>query len=267
MNINPSQGSVNNYLAPAGGTMHAVTFEGIFDATGQTVDWRQFKIDNFPFQPQGVFIDNSAGTAPLVIVIGPLNWTVSCPAGATTQAQFPAPNGQTATMTGAGQATVVFVDFPVLPAQNLVTIAGITNVAITGQPIGVSVPINDGGIPYDVQEIPTPISAVYGSIAPAATTVTLIPPSANLNLRKAVVTFSGNAVQGVAGTILLTLTLNGNAIYKENVFIPAAGFNENAYQIILDFAKLGLSAGAGNLVVTLASALTAGIVDVNAYFG
>ena len=267
MNITPTTGNVSNYLVPAAGTTHAVTFQGVFDATGQTVDWRQFKIDNFPFQPQGVFIDNTAGTAELVIEILPLNWSVRCPAGSTTQAQFPAPNGQSATMTGAGQATVVFVDFPVLPNQSLVQISGTVNVAITGQPISVSVPINAGGVPYDVQEIPAPVGAVYGTIGAGGTTVTLTPATANLNLRKVVVSFSGNAVQAVAGTILLTLTLNGGIIYKENIYVPSAGISENAYSIMLDFAKLGLPAAAGNLVVTLASALTAGIVDVNAYFG
>jgi hypothetical protein len=108
--------STVNFLVPAGGTTHAVTFNGTFSSVAQYIDWKQFTVDNFPFTPQGVFINNNAGTVPLVITINPIGWVITCPAGESLQTSFPAPNGQTCTITGdpVNPANVIFVDFPVL---------------------------------------------------------------------------------------------------------------------------------------------------------
>jgi hypothetical protein len=122
--MTPSFTELHNYLVPAGGACHGVTFQGLFSSTALLVDWRQFSIDNFPFQPQGAFIDNSQGTSPIIITILPLNYSVSMPAGISGQVQFPAPNGQTCTITGNGQATIVFADFPVMPEKGSTAISG-----------------------------------------------------------------------------------------------------------------------------------------------
>jgi hypothetical protein len=122
--MTPSVTELHNYLVPAGGTCHGVTFQGLFSSTALLVDWRQFTIDNFPFQPQGAFIDNSQGTSQIVITILPLNYSVAMPAGISGQVQFPAPNGQTCTITGNGQATIVFADFPVMPEKGSTAISG-----------------------------------------------------------------------------------------------------------------------------------------------
>ncbi len=115
MSVNPSQFTTTNFLVPAGGTTHAVGFSGGFSSVPYPIDWRQFKIDAFPFQPQGVYIDNTAGTVPCTITILPINWKVVCAAGALLAQSFPAPNGQTATITGdpANNVNVIFVDYPV----------------------------------------------------------------------------------------------------------------------------------------------------------
>src|SRR3989304_1387599 len=113
--MNPTSNNTTNYLVPAAGGTHSVSFKEIFSSSPDFIDWRQFAIDNYPFIPQGVFVDNSAGLSPLVINFQPLNYNVTCPAGGIGQYQFPSVDGQSSSITGGGQASVIFVDFPVLP--------------------------------------------------------------------------------------------------------------------------------------------------------
>lgn len=74
--------------------------------------------DGQPFRPSGVFIDNTQGTAPLIVIINELSYRMACPAGHSLNLSFPAPPDLTATITGEGQATVVFVDIPVMPYRS-----------------------------------------------------------------------------------------------------------------------------------------------------
>lgn len=114
--ITQTQYGTTNFLVPAGGTTHAVGFSGGFTGTPYFVDWRQFKVDAFPFQPQGVYIDNIDGTVPVVMTVQPIGYRVVCPVGVSIARSFPAPNGQTCTITGDPAATttqVIFVDYPV----------------------------------------------------------------------------------------------------------------------------------------------------------
>lgn len=260
--------NLQNYLVPASGQVHGVQYNPVLTATPFVIDWRQFSVDNFPFQPQGVFIDNSQGTGELVITIAPLNWTVRCPAGVHKQAQFPAPNGQTASITGAGQATLIFVDFPVLPDAGEVNIGNTVQVSVVSPDPLPTQPTNlaAGSIPYGVQQVPLAAKAYQATIAPGSTSAT-ITPTANLNLRKLILTLSAEAAQTTAGTDLLTVALNGVTLYKQNVYVPAVGVNNGPETLaVLDFDALGFNAGAGSLVVSLATALTAGDLDINAYF-
>ena len=271
MTISSSVQNAINYLVPSSGGTHAVPIVGVFSAAPYAIDWRQFSIDEFPFQPQGIFIDNSAGVGDLTVTIQPIGWNVTCPSGAVMQSQFPAPDGQTATITGDGQATVVFVDFPVLPNAGAVQILGTPNVNIAGpSPLPVSASVNSGGVPYQNTEVPvtvTPVQSI-GVITGATVTATIVPP-VNTYLRRLIMSFSGNASLAAAGLNTLTVTLNGVTIYIEKVYIAtgASAVVGSLYKIDLDMAKLGLAAGAGDLVVTLGTALSAGELDINAYFG
>lgn len=153
-----SQVPTINYLVPAIGNTHSVTVQGVFSATPFMVDWLQFSQANFKFVPQGCFVDNSQGTSPLVINIVQLNFNVTIGAGVSGQFQFPAPVNCTMNITGNGQASIVFVDFPVLPNAGQVFISGTTDVYITGAnpaaTLGVVVPPNSGGLPYQTQPQP-----------------------------------------------------------------------------------------------------------------
>jgi hypothetical protein len=115
---NVAMQETTNYLVPSSGGTHAVPVEGVLSAAAVELDWRNFNVEGFAFQPQGAYIDNSAGTGPLTLAVfagSTLIWTVVVDTGYVMHANFPAPNGQVHEITGLGQATIVFVDFPVLP--------------------------------------------------------------------------------------------------------------------------------------------------------
>lgn len=271
--MNPAQqGNTTNYLIPAAGSTHYVNYSGVFSATPVTIDWRNYQINNFPFQPQGVFVDNTQGTGELVINIQPIGYNVIIPAGTSAQAQFPAPNGQTMSITGNGQATVIFVDFPVLPNAGQVNIGNTVNVDITGIAAGVTIPvaptINAQGLPYQVVQTPSAGNYGHGSISGAGTSASFTPGTANLNLRKLALSITGNASLAAAGIVTLSVTVNGVAVFSEGIYLPAAaGTNAGeAYTRNLDFDGIALPAAAGNITVTLSSALATGQLDFNSYF-
>lgn len=267
--------NVGNYLVPAAGQTHCAKIQDAFTATPELIDWRNFSVDNFPFSPQGVFVDNSQNTGTLTITILPLNYVVSVPAGAQIQAQFPAPNGQTCTIasTGNGKATCYFVDFPVLPNGSQVSLSGVADVNIASasnaaSPVYVSVPASDGGLPYQSQNIPQNSNYEFVSVAAGSTTANVAPP-ANSNLRRAKLTISANATLAAAATDLITVTLNGVTIFQVSPYIPTAvGNSEGSLaQYDLDFSDVAPNTGAaGTLVVTLTTALATGVVELSAYF-
>lgn len=123
--LNQASGQpTTNYLVPSSGNTNCVPLSGNLNAGPPAVpvnlDWTQFNVESMPFQPQGVWIDNSAGTAELVLQIftkqgGALVWTEKVKAGDVRAFPFPAPNGQFHVITGGGNVSLVFVDFPVLP--------------------------------------------------------------------------------------------------------------------------------------------------------
>lgn len=107
--------SVNNFMVPATGTPNSYPVSGVFSATPFRVDFREVSLNGEQFVPQGLFVDNTAGAAPLVIAVQGMNYSLQVPAGAQLQTQYPAPIDQIVEITGSGQASIVFCDFPVLP--------------------------------------------------------------------------------------------------------------------------------------------------------
>jgi hypothetical protein len=261
-----------NYLVPSSGRTQAVEVAGVFSGQAYEVDWRQYNVDSDQgFQPQGVFIDNTAGVGPLTVNIQPINWNVICAAGTQIASNFPAPNGQQTYITGNGQATVVFVNFPVLPSAGAVTIQG-GSVGISGQPIQTSPAVNSGGSPYQVQEIPVTATAVFNNAITGATTSSgnIAPGAANQYLRKLCLRLTGNVSLAAAGLNVITATLNGTQIWKGSVYIPAAaGTAAEYWKEELDFTSddIGLNFGAGDLVVTVGTALATGALEITAYTG
>lgn len=117
-------GKMVNYLVPASGTTRGYTISRVFDATPYQVNFTTIELDGTPFRPSGVFIDNSQGTEALVIVINEIAYRITCPAGEALQMQFPAPMSMTLSIIGGGQATAIFVDFPVIPFRSTTADSG-----------------------------------------------------------------------------------------------------------------------------------------------
>jgi len=271
----PAQGVIptTNYLVPSSGRTQAVLVEGTFSAQAYEIDWRQYNVDSDQgFQPQGVFIDNSLGLDTLTITIEPIGWEVTCAAGTRVTENFPAPNGQQAFITGNGDATIVFVNFPVLPSAGAVTIQG-GSVEIGGQPISTVPSVNSGGVPYQTQEIPvTANNPIFNNSITGAVTTTgnMTPASVNQYLRKLELRLTGDVSLVAAGLNLITATLNGVPIWKASVYIPGAAPNVAQYWAeTIDFTNddIGLNFGAGSLVVTVSTALATGHLECNVYSG
>lgn len=266
--MNTIQSTTNNYLVPASGQTHSVHISGVFSAAPYAQDWTQYKIDNFGFIPQGVFIDNTAGIADLVINVQPVNFNVVCKAGTSGQFQFPAAANQYWSITGNGQAEIFAVDFPVMGGGQSATIGNVVDVNVksannNASPVYTVVPVNAGGLAYQVQKTPLPLTAEYLSTTGAAASVA---PGA-LNLRKLKLTVSGDAALAAAGRTLISVTLNGATIYKQSVFLPAAAPASGLSQVFdLAFDDAAPAAGAGTLAVSAGTALTSGLIELNAYF-
>jgi hypothetical protein len=260
MNENQSLFSTTNYMVPAGGTTHAVQVQGEFSNVPYVIDWRQYKIDNFPFQPQGVFIDNTNGTTPLNIVVGPLGWKVSCPAGEQIQTQFPAPNGQTCSITGDqnNTAQVIFVDFPVLPsgqgASNAQPVTGDVTVDNTaGNPVPVAIISGGGGGSTPAAFLRTEntnTDSRYGQLGGAV-------PAGFTKLRKFSINFSADISVVTAANLLielsddaalLTQTVFSASVYIGNVSAPVPF---GGTTIDFDFGDAGYTFPSGNYFFTL----------------
>jgi hypothetical protein len=265
--------SAKNYLVPAGGATHGVVYSNNLSATADVIDWRSYSLNNFPFIPQGAFIDNSQGTADLVINIMPINYNVVCPAGITKQSQFPAMQDMQMYITGNGLATITFVDFPVLPDSGLVNIGNTVGINITGFNYVGALPvlpaINNGGIPYQVTNLPILGGTAYqAAITGTATSATITPTSTTGILHRLVCTLSGDAAFATAGSQTITCTLNGITIYRQSFYLGAVALAGQCLIPLINeqFNAYQLGAGTGNLVVTLGAALSAGTLSINAVY-
>lgn len=272
MPTNPAvldQTTATNYMVPAAGNTHCVPIGGTFTATPYNVDWRQFKIDNFPFIPQGVFVDNSKGTGALVILIKPLGYTITVPAGIVGQYQFPAMASQNMDITGLGDATLFFVDFPVLPNAGAVQVLNTVDVNIASasnaaSPVYTAPSVNSGGLPYQTAIRPE-VAEYHGlSIAAGATTAT-VNPTVGKTLRKVILDVSDYATQAVAGEITVTLSLNGAVFYSVPVYVPTGAGQGAPYHAEIDFTVLGFTV-TGAFAMAVSGALATGTVQANGYF-
>lgn len=107
---------MGNYLIPASGAPRCYQFSQTMVAEqNYEVDFRSIALDGKDFRPYGMFIDNTRGAAPLEFLIQGVNFAGFVAAGEFLMTPYPAPMNQVVTLRGAGQVTVLFVDFPVMP--------------------------------------------------------------------------------------------------------------------------------------------------------
>jgi hypothetical protein len=110
---------VSNYLVPATSSPNAYLIRGTFSAAPEIVNFSNISLNGLAFRPSGVIIDNTAGTGSLNILIPEMSFNISCPAGASLNMPYPAPMNHTASITGLGDATVIFVDYPLQPYSSV----------------------------------------------------------------------------------------------------------------------------------------------------
>lgn len=281
--MNTQSNNTSNYLVPAAGSTHAVTISDTFSATPKSIDWQSFTINNFPFQPQGCFIDNSEGVADLKITVKPIGFTFSCPAASIAQFQFPAPNNMSMDIVGSGNATIVFVDFPVLPSGNLVKVAGTVTMApaagsvfavtpdaaaqfavkpVAGQTFDTQPAKNaSDGNPYNVA-FSTPAGNYHSANIPIGSSSVTIVPTANTSIKNILITYGATSTATEQFEVL-TITLNNIEIFKGGIVISPSKNNVLNIPFPINF-----NAANGNLVVSIGTALaTTTFLYVSAYFG
>lgn len=148
-----------NFLVPAAGQTHVVGYQGApFTGQPYVVDWTNFKVDNFSFQPQGAYIDNTLSTSATTLTIYPIGMQITVPAGALWAIHWPTPNGSKTIITApasiAGDiCNIWFVDYPVVPFQIAPGGGAANNVVVTGwtapQTVNVQgTPLAIGAVPY-----------------------------------------------------------------------------------------------------------------------
>lgn len=243
-----------NYLMPSNGVTHAVSFQDTLSATNTEYDFRSLKLDQYPFTPQGAFIDNSANATAAVLVINPIGYRVVVPAGFSAAVNFPAPKNLVIEATGGGEVPITFVDFPVLPQM----------FSASGGAMPVTIPaVPSGANGYSIIQQPAPLFVANGNTALTNSGAIGAPP-ANANLRKLILEITANATLAAAGELGLIFNLNGNLIYETSVYI-GAGFA--GWSKVIDFDSIAPNVGgAGTLSVTFSGGLTAGHLVANAYY-
>lgn len=150
---------VSNYLVPATGSPNMYAVHETFSAAPFIVDFSQISLNGLAFRPSGVIIDNTAGTGDLDVLIPQASFNVICKAGATLMMPYPALQNHTASITGLGDATVIFVDFPLMPYSSAQA-AGI--VIPNPLPISASTPIQIESAP--LTNNPVLIDAFLGDL-------------------------------------------------------------------------------------------------------
>lgn len=275
------QASTTNFLVPAEGQTHVVGVIGKPFGSPALVDWRQFAVDNFPFQPQGAYIDNTASTTAVTLSTNPAGVTITVPAGAFWAIHWPAPNGQTTTIASIGAIStdicnVWFVDYPIIPYQISAANASGASEAVqvvswtaTQDVLTNPTALAQGNLPYRTQELPPPVEYHYLSLSGATVTVNVVPTQPNQNLRKLRIYVSGDAFIAAAGDNLLTVALNAITIFERTFTLPGAAVvspTQGFTLCELDLDSIGLNAAAGSLAITISNALSAGKIDINSYF-
>lgn len=141
--------SVSNFLVPAQGTTNALAISQVFSSSPLRINFQDKGLDGVPFRPSGVVIDNTNGTGVLRVKINETGLTFDCIPGNTMQMPYPAPLNHSATITGNNEhATVIFVDYPLIPNIIEGNFAGLTDTQLRASPVPVD--IHNAGVPLDV---------------------------------------------------------------------------------------------------------------------
>ena len=252
--------NLTNYLVPAVGNIAGISQQAILSTGIETpVDFVDASLNGAPFVPQSVYVDNSLGLDPLTIYSQKLQFICAIvQAGAVVSVNFPSVADDNYILSGAGSVSLVWSNAPALGnGETTATISGTPAVTISGTPtvaLSGTTPINIG--------VTSVFQAVYGHIIGGGTSTGNLTPGTPGNLRLVEIVCSANANIAAPGNNGLTVSLDNNPIYIENMFFPVT----NRTVIELDFSVIAPNSVNGSLNVSLATALSAGFIDVNGYF-
>lgn len=143
-----------NFLVPADGSTHCVRTDfTLAPGVAQVFSWKTFSLDNFKFYPQGAYVDNTAGTADVLVTVNPIGYTFRIPAGSNKSVQYPAPAAdQTISITGNGNVRVFWVDYPTFPDVDLqaLNFSGSSPLPVTvgNSPVVQVAQLAIGNVPY-----------------------------------------------------------------------------------------------------------------------
>jgi hypothetical protein len=215
-----SFGNTTNLLVPQGGTTHCVKTSFTASATPENLSFQQFSLDNFNFNPQAGYFDNTQGTQPLVVTVQGLGFTFSIPAGSLQAVNFPSPANITLNVTGAGPVTIYWLDYPVLvqPPNGAAS-----SVTVANSPLPVSVVAGSVQITGDN---PTDKSVTDTVAATSSPLIAANPVRSSIEVQAPQTTGIWiNKAGGVAGPNLTgCIFLPAGAIYESGVVV-----NRNAW--------------------------------------
>lgn len=126
--MTPFSINTQNFLVPADGMTRVVlTYFSGADAlvlgTQQQINWTTYLINNSRFDPQGFYVDNSAGTAPVVIQSVNTAFTFTVPAGFSASQSFPSTAADRWNISGEGTVKIYWANYPVFPFSSASLIA------------------------------------------------------------------------------------------------------------------------------------------------
>lgn len=289
--MNQSLQSTYNYLVPADGTTHEVSYTGTL-VSGQpyTIDWFSFVQNNFPFRPQGAKMQNTS-SSPVVITNPATGETSTCPPNSSRWVAFTSTAHMQQQISGSGKVSIIFVDYPVIETapvasdgtpvgssggetvsvsnfpttQEVSGSVSVSNFPATQQVSG-SVSVSNFPATQEVQIKPGSANYMTGTVSSDTATEIGTPPP-NSTLRALIVTLPGTATQTTGGEITATFALNGVTIATMPFYVSASATVFQQQIQSRNFGDIAFNAGAsGTLTCTLSAALATGKLYVDAYF-
>lgn len=265
------QFTANNYLVPASGRVHGTKYTNDFGSvtSEDVINWGTYKINNFPFIPQGAFINNTEGTADLTIIIEEIDYKILVPAGIAKQAQFPAIEKSTFTISGQGKVSIFFVDFPVLPDSGLVNIGNQVSVNLAGFSFSGSLPVlpavNNQGIPYQTTRV-RPSGEFHQSTITGSATSATITPSASFYLQRLKIYIPDDVTVSTSGEIIFDIKVGSATIETVGVYITTNISGRDPHFLDLDLRGIKIGNAGDSIKVTISGAINAGTIFINSQF-
>lgn len=171
------QFTTTNTKAPNSAQSHVVVSSDTASVNVIFGDFRSIEFSGVPFNPQGAYIDNTKSAAALNILLQPINYTITVPAGQMLQTSFPSPASLTYQITGGGDFNIFWVDYPVFASGSsssgggggVTTFKPLTNFyGFIGPIAGGSLTLNLGGVNnYNLnalQIFASPNTEIMGSV-------------------------------------------------------------------------------------------------------